>query len=130
MRSTAIMGAYCALLERVVPRLEETLYRKLERLDVKVTRHALRAGFSTPRANFTATKPQRPAVRAAHAAGRTSVIVLGARLNSDKRFCQAMIRRVVGMFQEACGVGRKDDPRKNASAPVGSRPHRRRACGK
>ena len=42
----------------------------------------------------------------------------------------AMIRRVVGMFQEACGVGRKDDPRKNASAPVGSRPHRRRACGK
>lgn len=107
MRRIAIKGAYCALLERVVPGLEEVLYRKLERLDVKVTMHALREGVSTPPPTCAAMKRPRPAVQAELPAGRPSVIVLGARLNSDKRFAMRLSNECWRFSKSRCVRGQK-----------------------
>ena len=99
MQPIRVTGAYRALLERVISRLEQALYRRLERLDANVAMHESWIGLSKPRS--TATKQRRRAVQTGLAEIPPSVIVLGARLTSDKRFCKTLIQRVVGIFYES-----------------------------
>jgi hypothetical protein len=108
-RHTAV-GAYSAALERLIPRLEELLYRRLQRLETKVVKHELRDGLSTSRlACKVMCKPQR-AIDVDLGAGRPSVILLGARLKADQRYCRTLIQRAAAIvcagLAARCGESR------------------------
>jgi hypothetical protein len=99
LRNLPLSRAYASELEKWVPRLEEQLYRRLERLEVKVVKYELRQGTSQPgRTCREMRKPSRP-VKADLGIGRPSVVVLGARLRSDQRYCRTLIERVAAVLR-------------------------------
>jgi hypothetical protein len=97
-RNLSVSGAYGGLLERLLPRLEGTLLRRLEQLEDRVARHEAGHGFSNAKPATPFCKTRRPAA-AELSAGQASVIVLGARLRSDQRYCRALIERVAAVLR-------------------------------
>ena len=97
-RNLSVAGAYGGLLERLLPRLEGTLLRRLEQLEERVARHEASHGFSNAKPRNPFCKTRRP-VAAELSAGQASIIVLGARLQSDQRYCRALIERVAAVLR-------------------------------
>lgn len=100
----AFGNAYGALLERLVPRLEQLLLGKLERLEAVVAfEESLRGGRDSAISARTANRPRRAAGELD--AGRPSVILLGARLKSHRKYCRKLIQRASSLVR-ACVTAR------------------------
>lgn len=93
----AAAGVYGALLARIVPRLEELLASRLDRLETKIVAHEAHTELTGKPGRNNSKRPLR-ATRAGLSPGRPSVVVVGARLRSDQRFCWALIQRVVSVI--------------------------------
>lgn len=94
IREFPLSRVYSSAMESWIPWLEEQLFRRLQRLENKIARHELQRGQTESRRDRAAMrKPQRP-VDAQPSIGRPSVVVLGARLRSDQRYCRTLIERV------------------------------------
>jgi hypothetical protein len=106
-RSAALRRMYASLLERLLPRLEELLGVWLARLEAKVTTHEIRYDHASEDASARPQK-QRRAVKADLDIGKPSVILLGARLNSDRQFCRTLMRRAAGLLRERRYTLRRD----------------------
>ena len=100
-RHLPFVRAYTSVLETLIPRLEEQLSRRLERLEGNVAKYELQRSQSR-RSCATMREPQRR-VDPDLGAGRPSVIVLGARLRSDQRYCRTLIGRAVAVA--TAGIG-------------------------
>ena len=92
-RRLALGGAYGAMLQKLLPRLEELLFDRLQRLEAKLALHESRQGPSASARMGDSSKKPRRAVATDLGIGEPSVIVLGARLQSDRRYCHALILR-------------------------------------
>lgn len=92
-----VAGVYIRLLERLLPRLEELLADRLNRLESKVAVHECRYGCSAALTTGKSTKRRQP-VDAELAAGSPSVILLGARLRTDQQFCRTLIHRAAALL--------------------------------
>lgn len=97
-RNLSVTDAYGGLLERLLPRLEAMLLRRLEQLEERVAGHEASHGLSNARRATPFCKTRRPAATEL-SAGQASVIVLGARLQSDQRYCRALIERVAAVLR-------------------------------
>ena len=86
------MGAYGALLEKLVPRLEQLLLSRLQQLEAKVAMHEVQTG-QAPTSATRRTRQRRPRHLDIEL-GAPSVVVLGARLRADRRHCLALLERV------------------------------------
>lgn len=110
IRCLAATSAYSAVLERLIPRLEDLLYRWLERLEVRIVMYELRQGLSTARPRCKAMNRPRCVVDTAMDVGRPSVVVLGARLKADQRYCRTLIKRGMAIIRAIlaarCGESR------------------------
>ncbi|HVA48858.1 MAG TPA: hypothetical protein VNH11_21000 [Pirellulales bacterium] len=98
-RRPAVAATYAGVLEKLLPRLEELLCGRLQRLEAKVAVHESRHGLSAVCADSQAMMKTRCPVDADLGAGTPSVIVLGARLRSDQRYCRTLIYRVATIFR-------------------------------
>lgn len=99
VRKLRVSRAYTSALEKWVPRLEEQLYRRLERLEVKVTSYEPQQGPSQSRPPCAAMRKPQRRVDTELGIGRPSVVVLGARLRSDQRYCRTLMERVAAVVR-------------------------------
>lgn len=93
----AAAGVYGALLARIVPRLEELLASRLDRLESKIVAHEAHTELTGKPGKNNSKRPPR-ATAPGLSPGRPSVVVIGARLRSDQRFCWALIQRVISVI--------------------------------
>jgi hypothetical protein len=98
-RRLAIASAYVAMLEKLVPRLERSLYNRLERLEAKVTIHESRTIKSAPRSTSNCLKKPRRPLEAELSVSQPSVILLGARLRSDREYCRHLIHSAAAIIR-------------------------------
>lgn len=89
-----VAGVYIRLLERLLPRLEESLASRLARLESTVAAHEL--AHAGPLGN--ARSGRRRSVEADLGIDSPSVILLGARLRADQRFCRILIHRATAIL--------------------------------
>lgn len=99
IRSLAKSGVYAAMLEKLLPGLENLLGVWLARLETKVAVHEVRYGRASAE-SVDRPKKSRRSVKADLDVGKPSVILLGARLNSDRQLCQTLIRRAVSLLRD------------------------------
>lgn len=83
---------YIRLIERLLPRLEELLAGRLQRLENKVAVHE-----SCHRFTAQQTKRRHP-VEIDLSIGSPSVVLLGARLRADQQFCRTLIHRAAAIL--------------------------------
>jgi hypothetical protein len=108
-RSLNVGRMYAVTLEKLLPGLEKRLGGWLARLEATVAVHEARYGVATEQTSGRPNKLRRP-IEADLDAGKPSVILLGARLKSDRRFCETLIRRattLLGLKRSAPRRGKK-----------------------
>jgi hypothetical protein len=86
------------MLESLLPGLENLLGAWLARLEGKVAQHEARYGVASEETSRGGKKLRRP-VKTDLDAGRPSVILLGARLTSDRQLCRTLIQRATSLLR-------------------------------
>lgn len=114
IRSQTVSGAYATALEKLVPGLEKGLGAWLARLEAKVAVLEAGYGFASEETSDSPKKTRRP-VETDLDAGRPSVILLGARLKSDRRFCRTLIGRAVSIVRGKPPAPRRGKKRRPVS---------------
>jgi hypothetical protein len=115
-RSPAIGRVYTSVLEKCLPGLEKLLCAWLRRLEAKVAGHELWYGQATAPTSRGA-KEFRRQVKADLDVGEPSVIVLGARLNSDRKLCRTLMRRATALLRDKQQPQRGPDSRRVPRVP-------------
>lgn len=84
---------YIHLLESLIPRLEEMLASRLQRLDSQVAVHESLHGKANraPRAAKCRAGSQR-------SASSPTVVLLGRRLSADQEYCRSLIHRTAAIL--------------------------------